>query len=62
MGLYKRKKSNFYWISYTFNGKRYFKSTNTEDIKVARKIEKVLQAKIALDQWHPEQDEEQPSQ
>lgn len=51
-GLYLRGK--IYWMSFTVSGQSYRKSTGTGDKATAQKIYDLLQAKIALKQWHPE--------
>ena len=45
MGLYKRKNSQFYWMSYKVNSKRFYESTGTTNKKLAERI----YAKVVLD-------------
>jgi integrase len=45
MGLYKRKNTQFYWMSYKVNGKRFYESTGTTNKKLAERI----YAKVVLD-------------
>src|SRR5271169_3645270 len=54
MGLYRRKDSAVYWMSFTRDGRPYNKSTGTDNKEVAQKIYNILKGKIALGQWHPE--------
>lgn len=54
MGLYRRKDSKIWWMSFTVNNRPYNKSTGTEDKEVAKQIHDILKGKIALGQWHPE--------
>ncbi len=60
MGLYKRKNSPYWYMTFTdAEGKFYDKSTGTDDEKTAKKIWRMLKAKIALGTWHPEAMEKQ---
>lgn len=54
MGLYKRKNSKKWYMAFTVDGVPYDESTGTEDEKTAKEIWRLLEAKIALGQWHPE--------
>ncbi len=54
MGLYRRKRSSYWYMSFTIDGKPYDKSTGTTDEKTAKEIWRLLEAKLALGQWHPE--------
>jgi site-specific recombinase XerD len=54
MGLYRRKDSPIWWISFTVDGKRYRKSAETDDKELARRILKSIEGKIAEDKWFPE--------
>ena len=45
MGLYKRKRSPYYWITYKVDGKRVYESTGTKNKKLAEKI----YAKVIMD-------------
>ena len=54
MGLYRRKDSPVYWMSFTKDGRSYNRSTGTEDKAIAQKIYDILKGKIAIGQWHPE--------
>ena len=38
MGLYKRKRSPYYWMTYKVDGKRVYESTGTKNKKLAEKI------------------------
>lgn len=58
MGIYRRKDSPAYWMSFLHNGRQYQKSTGTEDKETAKKIFANIQAKIALNQWIPEEREQ----
>ena len=48
MGLYRRKRSRFWWISYTVEGVQRFQSTKTTSKELARKIVKKREGEIAL--------------
>jgi len=54
MGLYRRKDSKVWWMSFTVDGRDHCESTRTDDKSIAQKIYDILKGKIALDQWHPE--------
>jgi len=54
MGLYRR--GNVYWMDFVHNHVRYQRSTNTSDRKTAEKIYAIIKAKIALNQWIPEEE------
>lgn len=58
MGIYRRKDSPVWWMSFLYNGRQYQKSTGTEDKETAKKIFTNIQAKIALNQWIPEEREQ----
>jgi len=60
MGLYRRKDSKQWWMSFTVNGRQYSKSTGTADKQTAQKIYDIVKAKIALGQWAPELQEKKP--
>lgn len=57
MGLYRRKDSNVWWMSFTTNGKMYRKSTETDDKDLARRILKSIEGKIAEGKWFPDTQE-----
>lgn len=57
MGLYKRKDSTVWWMSFCVNTRQYQRSTGTADRRLAEEIYDVLKAKIVLNQWHPEERE-----
>jgi len=59
MGLYKRKDSPHWWMSFTANGKLYRQSTGTDNKQLAQKIYETLKAKIVLGKWTPEKTEGQ---
>lgn len=46
MGLYKRKGSQFYWMTFQVDGRRIFESTKTSNKKLAEKIYAKRQAEI----------------
>ena len=48
MGIYRRKESRFWWISYTVDGVQKFQSTKTTSKELARKIWKKREGEIAL--------------
>ena len=48
MGLYRRKGSKFWWMSYTADKQRSFESTKTSSKEIARKIFKKREGEIAL--------------
>ena len=54
MGLYRRHDSPVWWVSLTVNGKRYRKSTETEDKDFARRILKSIEGKVAEGKWFPD--------
>jgi integrase len=51
MGLYKRGWSGIWWMSFVYKGRRYRKSTETADHKVAKKIYDTVKGRIAEDKW-----------
>lgn len=55
MGLYRRKDSSVWWMSFSFQGKQYQKSTGTEDKKIAQRIYDVIKGKTASGKWIPEE-------
>jgi integrase len=59
MGLYKRSDSPVWWMCFTVDGRFYRKSTETDDKKLARKILKSIEGKIAEGKWFPESQEKQ---
>ena len=54
MGLYRRKDSSVFWMSFTKDGRSYNRSTGTEDRAIAQKTYDILKGKIAMGAWHPE--------
>jgi len=48
MGLYRRRGSRFWWMTYTMNEERYFQSTKTTSKKLAWKICKRREGEIAM--------------
>src|SRR5712672_2187191 len=48
MGLYKRKGSRFWWMTYTADNRRLFQSTKTSSKKIATKICRKREGEIAL--------------
>ncbi len=53
MGLYKRK--NTYWMSFSYKGRQYQRSTGTTDKAIAQRIHDAVRGRIALGQWIPEE-------
>ena len=51
MGLYRRKDSNIWWMSFTVNNRPYNKSTGTEDKRVAEAILGKIKAMIVEGKW-----------
>ncbi|MCX7858187.1 MAG: site-specific integrase [Deltaproteobacteria bacterium] len=51
MGLFRRKDSAYWWISFTVGGKRYRISTETKDRKLAEKIYASILVKVAEGKW-----------
>ena len=51
MGLKRRKDSQYWWMSFTVNGKNYRRSTETSDKKLAEKIFAKVQTQIAEGKW-----------
>ncbi len=45
-GLYKRKDSPYWWISFTVDGKQYQRSTRTTDEKIAMRILAKVQTQV----------------
>lgn len=54
MGLYRRKDSSVWWMSFSFQSRQYQKSTGTEDKKLAQRIYDVVKGKTASGKWIPE--------
>ena len=48
MGLYQRKDSRFWWMSYTAANTRTFESTKTSSKEIARKILRQRESEFAL--------------
>lgn len=55
MGLYKRKGSRFYWMSFKMNGKRTYESTRTSNKQLAEKRYAKRLAEIEDDSWFPDE-------
>ena len=53
MGLYKRKGSQFYWMSFRVDGRRFFESTGTTNKKLAERIYAKRITEIAEGRWFP---------
>lgn len=53
MGLYKRKGSQFYWMSFRVNGRRIFETTETTNKKLAEKIHAKRLTAITEGKWFP---------
>jgi hypothetical protein len=56
MGLYKRKDSKSYWMSFKVKGKRFFESTGTANKKLAERIYAKLLTDIHEGRWFQPQD------
>lgn len=55
MGLYKRKDSRFYWMSFRINGRTVFESTGTPNRKLAEKIHARRLSDIIEGRWFPDE-------
>lgn len=53
MGLYKRKGSQFYWMSFRVNGKKIYESTKTTNKKLAERIHAKRLTEIEEGRWFP---------
>jgi integrase len=53
MGLYKRKDSQFYWMTFKINGKKVNESTKTKNKKLAEKIHAKRLTEIEEGRWFP---------
>ena len=51
MGLYRRKESNLWWMSFTVNGKMHRRPTGTDDRKLAERIFAKIQTQIVEGKW-----------
>lgn len=51
MGLYRRKDSDTWWMSFTYNGKQIRRSTETKDKKLAEKIYAKVLTTVAEGKW-----------
>ena len=51
MGLYKRKDSKVWWISFTVNGRQYHRSTGATDKRLAKAIMAKIKTQIAEGKW-----------
>jgi len=51
MGLYRRKDSPIWWMSFSVNGKQYRRSTDTTDEKLAASILAKVQTLVIEDKW-----------
>ncbi|WP_353685418.1 tyrosine-type recombinase/integrase [Thermodesulfovibrio sp. 3462-1] len=51
MGLYKRKDSSMWWMSFTYNRKQYHRSTGTSSYKLAEKIYAKVITQITEGKW-----------
>lgn len=54
MGLYRRKDSNVWWMSFVFEGKQYKRSADSDDRKEAQRRLDFVKGKIAEKKWFPE--------
>ena len=55
MGLYKR--GRVWWMSFTYQGRHYRQSTETEDRKLAQRISDKVKGEIAEDKWFEEKED-----
>jgi integrase len=53
MGLYKRKDSQFYWMTFKINGKKVHESTKTANKKLAERIHAKRLTEISEGRWFP---------
>jgi len=53
MGLYKRKGSQFYWMTFRINGRKVYESTGTTNRKLSEKIYAKRVTEIAEGKWFP---------
>ncbi len=51
MGLYRKQRSKFYWMSFRVEGRRYFQSTGTSNKKLAEQIYAKTVTEIAEGKW-----------
>jgi len=51
MGLYRKKGSPFWWMSFTFNRRQYQRSTGTDNLKLAQKIYAKVRSLIVERRW-----------
>lgn len=51
MGLYRRKDSNLWWMSFTFGGKLYRRPTGTDNRKLAERIFAKIQTQVTENKW-----------
>lgn len=58
MGLYKR--GRVWWLSFTYQGRHYRQSTETEDRKLAQRISDKVKGEIAEDKWFEEKEDISP--
>jgi len=58
MGLYRRKDSDVWWMSFTAHGRNYRKSTETTDKELARRVLRSIEGKIAEGKWFPQAQEQ----
>lgn len=53
MGLYKRKGSPFFWMTFRINGRKVCESTKTTNKKLAERITAKRVTEIAEGRWFP---------
>ena len=53
MGLYKRKGSQFYWMTFRVNGRKIAESTKTKNKRLAERIYSKMITDIAEGRWFP---------
>jgi integrase len=51
MGLFKRKGSSVWWMSFSASGRQYRRSSETEDKDLARRILKSIEGKVVEGKW-----------
>ena len=51
MTVYRRGKDEVWYMSFTYKGKRYSRSTETTDRETVQKIHDVLRGRIAEGKW-----------
>jgi integrase len=63
MGLYRRKDSPVWWMSFCVDKRQYQMSTGTSDKQIAQTIYDAIKGKIAIGKWIPElREDEKPKE